>query len=312
MPLKQNDTHRQVHMHVISTDMDSENAYKINIYNSYTTEFFLTPDQVIRTIESKWKSRDLEFLTKKEKSYYESWIHNTLPWCLECQGNPFSTASVSAGSAASASQARRLQDQGLEQAQGHRVQAWPIHKHADPDMDAELHNTTVELHKSGIIVTSTPTSANLVSVPDAIIKNKEKQPTSTTATTTITAAITIVAAAGLQVVRMSATTTANRRGRTRASWATRHADFALLRQHLRMHYLRQKQKYFSPYFTPPSLSPSPASSPDLDLENGRNFFHDMNNYDNDRGRYEGGRRDEYDVLSGTNVPLMLNHDALSE
>ncbi|KAG0306435.1 hypothetical protein BGZ97_000752, partial [Linnemannia gamsii] len=120
-------TMRQVHMHVISTDMDSEYAARIPVYNSYTTEFFLTPDQVIRIIESKWENREFEFLTKAEIGYYNSWIHKTLPWCLECQGNPCLTASASAVSAASTSQAGCLQNQG------HGQQQKQVHKKSGRD-----------------------------------------------------------------------------------------------------------------------------------------------------------------------------------
>ncbi|KAF9138758.1 hypothetical protein BGX30_008789 [Mortierella sp. GBA39] len=296
----------QVHMHVISTDMDSDNTYIISVYNSYSTESFLTPNQVIRKIESKWKVQDLEFLTMREKKFYEGWIYRALPSCLLC---PLAlTGAVE----------RRLRGQKWTQKQNQRQierqrqkQARSSHKHADPDMDAVLHKTAVEIHDGSGIVTATTISTSLV--PDAVVKNMETQPSSTGPTATV---FTAPAASQLDVWKSTITI-----GDKRISWDDRYTDFALLRQHLREHYLEQKRMYCSSSSSLPPLSPLSLST-DHDLDNhDRDPFHDLsddqsitftaqNTCDDDDDDDNSGHEEDEDVLSDTTVPLLLIHGAL--
>ncbi|OAQ25187.1 hypothetical protein K457DRAFT_129283 [Linnemannia elongata AG-77] len=284
---------KQVHMHVISTDMDADRTYIISVYNSFTTEAFLTPDQVIQKIESKWKVRDLEFLTEKEKKFYEKCVYFTLPTCLLC---PLAqTGEVSTRS-------RRQRQR----------QARSIHNHADPDMDAELHKAAVENHDGSGIVTATATATDASLVPDTIAKSKEKQPSSTTPAATVSA----IPTAGQQDVWKSSITV----GCSFVPFTARYADFRLLRQHLRTHYLEQERMYFpSPSSSPPLSSSS--LSPDCDLDNhDYDIFHGLNDDQNtsfiaqntcDEGNDNNGcHKEDEDVLSSTTVPLLLIHGAL--
>ncbi|KAF8945977.1 hypothetical protein BGZ47_001630 [Haplosporangium gracile] len=290
---------RQVHMHVISTDMDSDNTYTISVYNSYTTAFFLTPDQLIRTIEYKLNSGDRWFMTKKDKRFYESWAYKTRPRCLLCLP-AFTEPTV-----------RCLQGQGQGQ-----EQACPLHKHADCDMDAKLPKTAVEPHNRGVVTTPTATATGASLVADTTVKYKEKKPSSSTTThatsTTITTAAIAITAAGPQEVWKSTTAWPS-------SWTARYAEYALLRQHLRQHYLEQKRAHFPSVSSSPTSPPSSSSS-DRDLDNqDHDFFHDLNGnsctsfithntYNDDNG----GCEEDEDVLSGTTVPLLLIQDALNE
>lgn len=280
----------QVHMHVISTDMDSDKTSVISVYNSYTTEAFLTPAQVIRKINYKWRARDFEFLTKKDRRFYEARVYRNFPTCLLCP--PTLT-----GAALSCLQG---QEQG---------QTWPIHNHVDPDMDAELHKAAVEIHDGGDIVTDATTGAGFV--PDAIAKNKKNQLSSTAPITTPS----IVPTACRQGVWKS---TINARRRTFVPWAIRYYDFALLRQHLRGHYLEQERLYCPPSSSPTSSLSSSSPSPDSDHEDrDHDFFHDLNNNQittstaqttyNDNDDDKAGHNEDEDVLSGITVPLLLNH-----
>ncbi|KAG9062039.1 hypothetical protein KI688_006761 [Linnemannia hyalina] len=294
----------QVHMHVISTDMDSDNTYTISVYNSYTTESFLTPDQVIRNIESKWKARDMEFLTTRNRAFYNGWNHYALTSCLLC---PIAlTGAVD----------RRLhghnRTQKCRQRQRERQrQASSSHKHADPDMDAALHKTPDEIYVGGGIVTATTIGASLV--PYTIVKDMETQPSSTVPTATDFTA----PAASQQDVWKSTIII----GDNRVSWDDRYADFELLRKHLREHYLEQKRMYFSSSSSPPSLSPL-SLSPDCDLDNhDHEHIHDLNDdqsitftaqniYDDNDDDDKSGHNEDEDVLSSTTVPLLLIHGAL--
>ncbi|KAG0216022.1 hypothetical protein BGX33_000541 [Mortierella sp. NVP41] len=82
-------TMKQVHMHVISTDLDSDNMQRAPVYNSYTTQFFLTPEQVIQRIETKWKVRQPRFLSWKDIAFYKNWQYMTQPRCLHCHQQDF-------------------------------------------------------------------------------------------------------------------------------------------------------------------------------------------------------------------------------
>ncbi|KAG0378106.1 hypothetical protein BGX24_004738 [Mortierella sp. AD032] len=75
-----------IHLHVISIDFDSYHMDNLSRFNSFTSEFFWPPEQVIRWIEDK-KNRvvpDFKFLSRAEKAHYQSLKHNTIPRCSEC------------------------------------------------------------------------------------------------------------------------------------------------------------------------------------------------------------------------------------
>lgn len=67
---------RQLHMHVISQDFDSEHLKTKKHWNSFTTEFFIPADKFIKTLET---DGSIHF----EKARYEAWLEAPLK-CHVC------------------------------------------------------------------------------------------------------------------------------------------------------------------------------------------------------------------------------------
>ncbi|KAI1314601.1 hypothetical protein EDD11_001944 [Mortierella claussenii] len=73
----------QLHMHVISQDFCSDALKKKHHWNSFTSRFFISPDQVIKTLQE----RHTFTLTKKELDDYEGLLKMPLK-CNQCNESP--------------------------------------------------------------------------------------------------------------------------------------------------------------------------------------------------------------------------------
>ncbi|KAG0242857.1 hypothetical protein BGX31_011447 [Mortierella sp. GBA43] len=74
---------RQLHLHVISQDFCSPALKKKNHWNSFTTRFFIPPEQVISAINAKGSFA----LTPQDRTMYEAMLKRDLR-CNQCKDTP--------------------------------------------------------------------------------------------------------------------------------------------------------------------------------------------------------------------------------